>query len=524
MNAFTELLNRARTFWAGQSLSRRVLYGMVGLLVLTIIVASYAMTRTENFVPLYSNLQPEEVGNITAKLNSSNNTFRLDTTGTQIQVPADALAQTRVDLAAAGFQARGKGLEMFDEGQLAVPPDVQKINYVRALQGELARSITSVDSIQSARVHLARPDPSPFVRDQKPVTASVIVTLKQGRMLSRTQSAAIVNLVARAIEGLKPENVSIIDSQGRQLSEVKTPESEGIPTAQMEYRKELENYLASKAESMLAAHLGPGRAVVKVSADIDFKRLRERSKQYQQPGVISAERTQEEKSSGVTRAGGVAGTGSNTSRGGGVTQAGGGGTSSGQSNQTDYLVPFTEKETEDRLGGVSRITIAAMVDLSPGEGEANRTLISVSDAQEVIKQAIGYKQGRDEIKVTDVRLGVPDSSPEPPATTNLVDRVSAIVTIVRNAALAITVLIVLALLSILLLRKPRVPLEVPAPAGVATTPAGTPTPAVPETEEKAEERRRTELDDFVELAQNDPEYVLELLMKLLEDEEEEIPS
>lgn len=521
MNAITQLLNRARTVWAEQSLSRKVLFGMLALLVITIGVASTYAARTENFVPLYSNLSLEETGNITTKLKALGKTYKLDPSGTQISVPADYLAQIRVDMAAAGFQARGKGLEMFDEGQLAVPPDVQKINYVRALQGELARSIQAVDPIQSARVHLARPDPSPFVRDQKPVTASVIVTLKQGRLLSRTQSAAIVNLVARAIEGLKPENVSIIDSQGRQLSEVKTPESEGIPTAQMEYRQSLEAYLSQKAESMLAAHLGPGRAVVRVSTDIDFKRLRERTKLYQQPGVISAERTQEEKSTGITRAGGVSGAGSNTSRPAGVTTAGGGGTSSGQSNQTDYLVPFTEKESEDRLGGVSRITIAAMVDLSPGEGDSPRPLISVTDAQEVIKQAIGYKQGRDEIKVTDVRLGIPDTTPETPTTTSLVDRVTAIVAIVRNAALALTALIVLALLSILLLRKPKAPPELAVTAG---TPASAQTaPVVPETEEKAEERRRSELDDFVEMAENDPEYVLELLLKLLE-EEDEIPS
>ncbi|WP_020468456.1 flagellar basal-body MS-ring/collar protein FliF [Zavarzinella formosa] len=515
MNALNQLLNRLRTFWAGQSVSRRALFGLLALLIVIIAVASSGVATTEKYGVLYSDLAPEEAASISAKLKTANVPHRLDATGTQILVPADVLVQTRVNMAGEGVPTRGKGFEIFDEGQLAVPPDVQKINYLRALQGELARSIQSVDSVQSARVHLARPEPSPFVRDQKAVTASVVIKLKPGKTLTRLQAAAISSLVARAVEGLKPENVTIVDTTGRQLSETKTPESEGIPTAQMEYRRELENYLASKAESLLAAHLGPGRAIVKVSADIDFKRLRERSKQYLQPGVVSAERSMEEKSTGGARPGGIAGSGSNTARPSGVQQAGGTGTSSGQTNQTDYLVPFTERETEDRLGGVNRITIAAIVDLSPGEGDAGRTIISVTDAQEVIKQAIGFKQGRDEIKVTDVRLGLPDNAPEnPPATPGLIDRTSAIVAIVRNAALALAALVILGLLSMLLLRRNRVPPVTPATEAAAA-------PATPaDLERQAEERRRAELDEFVELARNDPDFVVELILNLLAEEEE----
>lgn len=511
MNALTQLLNRLRTFWAEQSVSRRVLFGMLVLFVVIASVAGSGLLTKEKYAVLFKELPPDEAANIVSKLKAANIPYELDPTGTEISVAQSTYAQTKITLAGEGIPTQSKGLDIFDNNSIAVPPDVQKINYLRALQGELARSIQTVDAVQTARVHLARPEPSPFVREQKPVTASVVVKLRPGRSLSRQQVAGIVALVSRAIENLKPENVIIVDTTGRQLSDSRTPESEGIPTAQMEYRRDMENYLAAKAESILAAHLGPGRAVVKVSADIDFKRLRERSKSYLQPGVISSERSTEEKSTGGSSARGVPGTGSNA-RPGGVQQAGGvGGSSNGQTNATDYLVPFTERELEDRMGGLQRLTIAALVDLAPGEGENNRTLISVTDAQDLIKQAIGYKQGRDEIKVTDVRLGIPDNTPEPPPASTLLDRTSAILALVRNGSLALAALVILTMLGMLLLRRPKAPPE-------EVKPPEPPPPPPPPPKEPAI-NQDDELDEFMKLVRQDPDFIVELLLSLLDEEE-----
>src|SRR5262249_42757446 len=151
-------------------------------------------------------------------------------------------------------------------------PFTEHVNYLRALQAELARTIMQIDPVTAARVHIVRPDPSPFIREQKPTTASVMLRLRPGSTLSRNIAAGIVSLVSRSVEGLTPDNVTLVDANGRLLSDPHAAEG-GSMGPQMEYRRELETYLATKAEGMLAQVLGAGRAVVRVTADINFQRL-----------------------------------------------------------------------------------------------------------------------------------------------------------------------------------------------------------------------------------------------------------
>ena len=508
MNPLQRYLNNVRAYWFAQSLALRVGFAFLVLLIVVIAAFSTGSLTGTTYAVIYRDLTPEEAGAIVARLKALNITYQFDDGGSKIKVPEDALVSTRVALAAEGFPARGKGFEIFDEGSLAVPPDVQKINYLRALQGELARSIMQIDSVQTARVHLARPEPSPFVRDAKVVTASVVVKLRPGRQLNRGQAAGVVALVARAVEGLKPENVILVDTNGMQISDSRPPEGDGAPSRQIEYRQELERYLASKAEALLGAHLGGNRAVVRVSADIDFKRVREWSKKYEQPGVVSAERTMEEKSTAASQARGVAGAASNVRQAGG-TGGGGSGTSSGNTAQTDYLVPVTERTIEDHLGGVTRLTVAAMLDLSPLDGENPRPTISVADAQDIIKQAIGFKTGRDDIKVTDVKLASLDKPLEEEKPATIWDRSAAIVALVRNGALALTALVILAMLSMIFLRRGRSTAAGAAPGAPAA-------PLTPEERERQEEeRRRRELEQFVELARRDPDAVATMIVNML---------
>src|SRR5262249_1383055 len=145
----------------------------------------------------------------------------------------------------------GKGFELFDQSTLGATPFTQHVNYMRALQAELAKTIMQIDPVTFARVHIVKPEPSPFLRDQKPTTASVMLKLKHGSSLNRNTSAGIIALVTRSVEGLTRENVTLVDSQGRLLFEENTSEA-GMMGSHMDYRRELESYLASKAEGMLA--------------------------------------------------------------------------------------------------------------------------------------------------------------------------------------------------------------------------------------------------------------------------------
>lgn len=511
MNPLQQLLNRLRASWAAQSLARRAMLGVLALLLVVIALASSGVIIPTHYVPLFTEpMGLEEVGAIAAKLKTQNRPYQIDE-GAVLKVPKDQLAATRVALAADGVMARGKGFEIFDEGQFAVPPDVQRINYLRALQGELARSIQQIDSVQTARVHIARAEPTPFVRDQKATTASVAIRLKPGRELNRTQAAGVVALLSRAVEGLRPENVALVDGNGNQLYDHRSPEAEGGQTGQITYQKELERYLASKAEALLTAHLGAGRAIVEVRAEIDFKKLRERSRKYEPPGVATAERNMTSKTTGGSGPRGAAGAVSNVRQAGGGAGGGGGGTSNEETTQADYLVSSVERDLENQMASVTRMTVAALVDLRPPDGDNPRPSISAAEVQDVIKQSIGFKQGRDEITVSNVPLGTPVTIPEPPPEPGLLSQTTVIVTLVRNGALALTALVILAMVASVALRRRRPPAEAAAP-----TP-----PTVAEVERVAEERRRRELEQFIELARRDPDLIAEMLVRMLEGPAEE---
>jgi len=499
METLRRLLAQARAYWSGLGIARRVLIVLaaVGVVVAVGVVAYLSGTT---YVPVYRDLSPDEAGAMRTTLTAQNIPVQLSSDGTAVLVPQERIAEARVALASAGLPTRGgKGYELFDETSLLTTPFVQNVNYQRALQAELARSIMQLESVQSARVLIARPESSPFVRDQKQPTASVVIKLKPGAVMSRPAAASIVSLVARSVEGLKPENVTVVDSGGRLLSDPHAPDRDNLPTPQLEYRRELEAYLASKAEQMLTQHLGPGRATVQVSADINFQRVKEMQRNYSPDGrVARAERQMTSKTTGAS-ARGVAGATSNVARAGGVppTGGGGGGTSSQEETiQTDFAISETVRDIEDRMGAVTRLSIAALVDLTPpSEGQ---TVISSSDAEDIIKRAVGFRSGRDEVKLTNVRLAGPIGPPEPDETLVRLQKIQTYVGLARNLSLALASFLVVMIVALLALRRRRVP-----------------EPAAPPTAPSEEERRRAELNRLLEMARTDPDRVAAVFRTLV---------
>jgi flagellar M-ring protein FliF len=508
MDFFRRILAQMRAYWAGLSRLRRILLvGVTALVVIALGAFAYLSTSVD-YRPLFAGeLAPEEVGAITTRLQGQNIPFRLSATGTVVSVPEDRLASARVALAAEGLPVRGgKGYELFDETNLMTTPFVQSVNYQRALQSELARSIMQLEPVQTARVLIARPEPTPFVRDQRPPTASVVLKLKPGAAMSRATAAGIVSLVARSVEGLKPENVTVVDSGGRLLSDPHAGERDTLPAPQLEYRRELETYLSSKAEEMLAQHLGPGRAVVRVSADLNFQQVKERRKTYDPEGrVVAAELTTNSKNAAGPPAG-VTGAASNVARAGGpltgASRSSAGGNSSEETIRTDYLVSETTRDIDDHMAAVTRLTVAALVDLTPAaEGQP---VISVADAQEIIKQAVGFRTGRDDVKLTNVRLaGVP--APEVDEEAVRFQRLQQYVGLARNVSLALAIVMALAIVPLLLLRRRR-PAPVPPEAVQPTAPAAVSTP---------EERRQAEVDQLATMAREDLERVVQVFKLLV---------
>jgi flagellar M-ring protein FliF len=509
MDALRRFANQLRDYWNGLGPARRAALVVVAAGIAVALAAVVYLAPGQNYRPLFTGLDPAEVGAMRTALTGQNIPVRVSADGSAIEVPEDRLADARVALAGAGLPAgAGRGYELFDETSLTTTPFVQTVNYQRALQAELARSIQKLEPVKSARVLIARPDPTPFVRDQRPPTASVVIQLKPGAALGPAAAAGITSLVARSVEGLKPENVTVVDSSGRMLSDPHAGDRDSLPAPQLEYRRELETYLSTKAEELLAQHLGAGRAVVRVSADINFQQMKERKRTvYPDEKLVVAERTTSIKG-GAGAAGGVVGAVSNVARAsaplGGGRPAGSGGTSSEEVIQTDYAYSESVREMEDRMGGVTRLTVAALVDLSGQEGSA---VMSPDDAQDLIKQAVGFRQGRDDVKVTNVRLPSLVGPPEPDEETVRARRMQEYVALARNVLLAVAVVLGLAVVPLLLLRRRR---RTAAELAAAEAAAREAVEAA-----RAEGRRQADLNRLAELARTDPDRAADVFKLLV---------
>jgi flagellar M-ring protein FliF len=503
MDVLRRLLTQLQTYWAGLSRVRKIAIVAAAVGVFAALGAVIYLSPGVDFQPLYTEtLPPEELNQINTRLTALGIPNKLNSTGTMVLVPEDKRPQARVALAAEGIPSRGgKGYELFDETSLTTTPFVQNVNYLRALQAELGRSIMQLEPVQYARVLIARPDPTPFVREQQATTASVVLKLKPGAPMSRVTAASIVSLVARSVEGLKTENVTVVDSGGRLLSDPHAGDRDNLPTPQLEYRRELETYLSTKAEEMLAHHLGAGRAIIRVSADINFQQVKERRKTfYPDEKVVMAERLTTAKNTPSTSRG-VVGAASNVPRANVALSgagSGGGASSSEEVTQTDYNYSESVRELEDRMGAVTRLSVAALVDLSsPGE---TGKVISAEDAQAIIQRAVGFRTGRDEVKLSNVHLLGEIGPPEPDSELVRLQRFQSYVSLARNICLALAVVLALAFVPLLLLRRRR-----PAPTSAA--PAETPT--------TPEDRRRADLNRLAGLAREEPDRVAEVFRLLL---------
>ncbi len=479
MDFFRRLAQQLREVWAGMSLARRALFFAVALLVVALLVGLYYYNRgTGDWAVLYSHLSPDEAQAIRDRLQAQGTPVRLSSDGSTVEVPAERVGTTRIDLAGQGLPAQAKGYELFDEASLGRTPFDEQVNLLRAKQAVIAKTIRQLEPVANATVEIAKPDPSPFLREKQPATAAVMVTLKPNATLSRAQVGGIVAFVAKSVEGLTPENVTVVDSKGNQLSEPGGPEA-GAVSSQLDYRRAVESYLAEKAQSILVPALGPGRAVVKVTADINFQHHKEiRDTLNPDQKGVKSERTSTTKSqSSGGGARGVAGASSNLA----VRQpnanlaAGGGGASisSSEESETTFDYSRTHSELEDKLGSVNRLTVAATVDLTPPEG--GQPPMTKEAALGLIKQAVGYDDTRgDTIQVEVAKLVTSPAAapPEPPVVKEPEWwRPEVLALYLRNGALAMAVvvlLLVLLLIAFLLFRRTAPPVVVvPPPAPTA---------------------------------------------------------
>jgi flagellar M-ring protein FliF len=459
---FRQLSTQLQQLWSRMSTGMRTL---VAVTVLGSVAATLGVgywSQQTDFQPVFTGLALEDVGAITAKLTAQGIPYRLAGAGTTVLVPSDQVQQVRVAMSVEGLPAKGggKGYDLFDQTSFGMTPFTQHINHLRAQQNEIARTISQISPVVAARVHISRPEPSPFLRTEKATTASVMLTLRPNSTLSRNVGAGIAAFVAKSVEGLTKENVTLMDTAGHILFQEQSND-DGQMTSQLEYRRDLEAYLSSKAEGMLACVLGPGKANVRINADLNTKSNRERRETIQP--VVTSESTTTTKTTGVEGSkSAAAGTSSN------LGKANGGAGGSKESNavteniKTDYAQAKTVQEIDDKMGAIQRLTVAAFVELPPPTKDGDN--LDLAKVKDMIKNAVGFKKDRDEITVTqmkfaEAKLPVPEpEAPPTPAWVNWLD-------VTRNASIALAALVT-CVLGITLVRR-----SAPKPAPAAAVPS-----------------------------------------------------
>ncbi len=262
-----------RTFYSNLSTPHKILFLGTIIAVLSSVGFVLYQVNKPDYVLLYSNIPEKEMASTVEQLKQAKIPYKIEEN--KIFVPRKDLYNARLTLAKAGLPKGGKGFEIFDEQKLGSTEFVQKVNYQRALQEELARTITHMEKIEEARVHLVLPEESLFVKDEKPPSASIVIKVKQGQQLSSSELQGIVNLVAGAVRGLTEENVTILSTDGQILFR-KDPiqTSFQLSDLQLRYKQRIEEELQRKLHSMLAPVLGEKGVISRVNVDIDFSQVK----------------------------------------------------------------------------------------------------------------------------------------------------------------------------------------------------------------------------------------------------------
>lgn len=307
MKKFSESL---LALWQQLGLNQRVSLAVATLAVLGGLIVVVLWARRPDYQLLYARLGEKDSAAIIAQLQTQNIPHQVTSGGSAVMVPSNLVYKLRMDLASKGLPSGdGVGFEIFDKGQFGLSDFVQRTNYLRAVQGELSRTIAQLAGVRAARVMIVQPENRLLLTDQGVrSTASVFVDMGGGR-LETDQVNAIRHLVANAVQGLTPDQVAVVDNRGHVLSEeLKQDPTLGSASSQMRYRQQVEDYFAKKVETMLAQVIGAGNAVVRVSAEIDTEATVLSSEVFDPDGQVirSQVTTEDSTNSSETRAGGGA--------------------------------------------------------------------------------------------------------------------------------------------------------------------------------------------------------------------------
>ncbi|ACB73714.1 flagellar basal-body MS-ring/collar protein FliF [Opitutus terrae] len=394
--------------WKQLGLNQRVSLVVAALAVVAGLITVVLWSRRPDYQLLYARLSEKDAASIIGQLQTQNIPHIVTAGGTAVQVPSDQVYKLRMDLASKGLPSGdGVGFEIFDKGQFGLSDFVQRTNYLRAVQGELARTIMQLQGVRAARVMIVQPENRLLLTDQSvKSTASVFVDVG-GKRLETDQVNAIRHLVANAVQGLAPDQVAVVDNRGHVLSEeLKQDPTLGTASSQIRYRQQVEDYFAKKVETMLAAVIGPGNAVVRVSAEIDTEAVAITEERFDPEGQVVRTQTvtEDTSSSAESRsAGGVVGVSANVPEKNPGTEAARPVSNTEQSRKnrsTTYEINRTTLNTTRNPGSVKNLTAAVFVaprlaapaaaGAAPGEPQ-RRSAEELNALRQLVVNALGLK-------------------------------------------------------------------------------------------------------------------------------------
>ena len=410
------------TVLANMPVQQKLTLGVLLATAIALLAGAWMWSQTPDFRVLYANMNERDGGAIIAAIQQLNVPYKFVDGSGAIMVPADKVHEVRLKLAAQGLPKGGpSGFELMENPKFGTSQFLEQVNYQRALEGELARSIQSVSAVQGARVHLALSKPTVFVREQQKPSASVVLNVYPGRTLEPAQVSAIVHLVASSVPDLPVKNVTVIDQNGTLLSSVGQNTPPGLDPSQLRYVAELEQGYAKRVEAILAPVLGVGNVRAEVTADVDFSQTERAEEVYRPNGnpseaaVRSQQNTEATSTNGAGgAAGGVPGATSNQPPANPTAPVNGQPAPttpaaaapppqnvSAQKNATvNYELDKTIRHVRQPLGGVKRVSVAVVVNhRKEVDGAGKVTLKPLAEPElakitDLVKEAVGYNKER----------------------------------------------------------------------------------------------------------------------------------
>ncbi|MGG5218663.1 MULTISPECIES: flagellar basal-body MS-ring/collar protein FliF [Rahnella] len=419
---------------------------------ISIIIALIFWAKSPDYRVLYSNISDQDGGAIVAQLTQMNVPYRFQERGGAIMVPEDKVHEARLTLAQLGLPKGGAvGFELLDQEKFGISQFSEQVNYQRALEGELARTIETLGTVQNARVHLAMPKPSMFVREQKPPSAAVTVTLNNGRTLDSGQVNAITYLISSAVPGLNADNVTIVDQSGRLLTQ---SGGQAMQTTQLKYTSEVEADYQQRIQTILATIVGRNNVKAQVTAQIDFTQHEQTAEQYQPNSspdkmAIRSRQTSDAEQGSKNGVGGVPGALSNqppvpatapitqppvanqpaqgnNAANNNATQAAGTAETTvatpmpfnnRKDNTTNYELDRTLTHIKRSTGSIERLSVAVVVNYLPGKDGTPVALTpeQLEQVNALVKETMGYSAARgDTINIVNSPFTPVEEEPAPP--------------------------------------------------------------------------------------------------------------